>query len=455
MNNLLRTLISVVTFLMSTVVSAQSEKAPLGEAHGATAKPSVITRPNIVLIMADDLGYGSLGCYGGQDFQTPHIDKLAADGMRFTDFHSNGPVCSPTRAALMTGRYPQRCAWVSEEDLSPVFQEQRRQNPAQRWAWGIDSKEITIARLLHEAGYHTGLIGKWHLGYDVKFHPMNYGFDEFRGFMGGNVDYHSHVAGYGLKQMDWWTGREIKNEAGYATDLLTRYATDFIAGNKQAPFFLYLAHGAPHDPWQGRDQGKKKSPQETYLEMIRILDESVGAVREEIHRQGLEKNTLLVFCSDNGAAAPRGVKANGRWRGKKANLLEGGHRVPFVAMWTGVIEPGSVSQQTAMTMDFFPTFLHLAGTNAPSGHSIDGMNLLPMLRNKTMADERTLHWRFGDDWAVRKGAWKLTGKAMKPDALVNLADDLEEKTNRLSEQGKLVNELFSMHLDWTANTGDR
>ena len=455
MSTLLRTVISVFTFLMSIVVSAQPEKAPAGEADGASAKRDVSDRPNVILIMADDLGYGSLGCYGGRDFQTPHIDKLAASGMRFTDFHSNGPVCSPTRAALMTGRYPQRCAWVSDDELSPVFREQRRQNPAQRWAWGIDLREITIASLMREAGYRTGLIGKWHLGYDVRFHPMNYGFDEFRGFIGGNVDYHSHVAGYGLKQLDWWSGREIKNETGYTTDLLSRYATDFISQNKGQPFFLYLAHGAPHDPWQGRAQGKKKSPQETYQEMIRILDESVGAVTNEIRKHGLEKNTLLIFCSDNGAAAPRGVSANGHLQGKKTNLLEGGHRVPFMAVWPGTIEPGSISEQTAMTMDLPPTFVRLAGAKVPAAHQLDGADLMGVLCDKTSLSDRTLHWRFGDDWAVRKGPWKLTGREMECGALINLNDDIEEKSNRLKEHTKLADELFSLHQTWTAEVGDR
>jgi len=241
-----------------------------------TADPN--KRPNIILIMADDLDYGSLGCYGSTEIRTPNIDRLAASGMRFTDFHSNSSVCSPTRAALLTGRYQQRCAWVSDEELSLVFRDQRKENLPQRWAWGIATNELTIAELLRQAGYRTGIIGKWHLGYDFKFHPMNYGFDEFRGYVGGNVDYHTHVAGYGLKQLDWWNGKKIENDDGYTTDLLTKYATDFIARHKNQPFFLYLAHAAPHDPWQGRDSSKKKSPQETYKEMIEILDESVGTV---------------------------------------------------------------------------------------------------------------------------------------------------------------------------------
>lgn len=410
-------------------------------------------RPNIILIMADDLGYGSLGCYGSKEISTPNIDRLAASGMRFTDFHSNGPMCSPTRAALMTGRYQQRCAWVPDEELSPVFQEQRKKNLSQRWAWGIATSELTIADLLQQAGYHTGIIGKWHLGYDVGFHPMNYGFDEFRGYVGGNVDYHSHVAGYGLRQLDWWKDKILENEDGYTTDLLTKYATDFIVRNKDKPFFLYLAQAAPHEPWQGRDAGKKKSPQESYKEMIEVLDESVGTIVGEVVRSGLEKNTLLVFCSDNGAAAPRGIVANGRLQGRKGSLLEGGHRVPFIACWPGVITAGSTHTEPVMSMDCFPTFARLAGVVPPAGHPMDGIDLMPRLTGSAKPPDRDLHWLFGGSWAVRRGAWKLSGHDQKPMALVNLETDLAENDNQLNQRPERVAELLKLHLQWIASMG--
>ncbi|MHB8897179.1 MAG: sulfatase-like hydrolase/transferase [Thermoguttaceae bacterium] len=421
-------------------VCAQTDSAP------TTTRPA--TQPNIILILADDLGYGALGCYGGKDFHTPNLDRLAASGIRFTDFHSNGALCSPTRAALLTGRYQQRCAWVADQDLSPVFREQRRANLPQRWAWGISTNEWTVGKVLKNAGYHTGIIGKWHLGYDVRFHPMNYGFDEFRGFMGGNVDYHTHVAGYGLKQLDWWNGKTIENEAGYTTDLLTRYAVDFIARNKDAPFFLYLAHGAPHVPLQGRNPSRKKSPVENYKEMIGALDESVGAVIRELGNHRLESVTLVVFCSDNGPAAPRGLAANANLRGKKGTLFEGGHRVPCIASWPGMIPPGRTCGNTVMTMDFLPTFAELAGAKMPSAHQVDGIDVMPLLTGGRDASNRVLHWLSGDEWAARKGPWKLTGKANEALTLVNVDDDIMESRNHVADQPELVNELMTLHQQW-------
>ena len=412
-------------------------------------------KPNIILIMADDLGYGSLGCYGSKETKTPNIDALAAGGMRFIDFHSNGPMCSPTRAALMTGRYQQRCAWVADEELSPVFREQRKENIPQRWAWGISKSESTLAELLGGSGYHTGIIGKWHLGYDPGFHPMNDGFDEFRGFVGGNVDYHTHVAGYGLKQVDWWNGRKIENEDGYTTDLLTKHAIEFIERNKARPFFLYLAHAAPHEPLQGRDLGKKKSPQETYKEMIEVLDESVGTISRTLRKSGLEKNTLLIFCSDNGAAPPPKVPANGLLKGRKGSMNEGGHRVPFIASWPGVIAAGSESGQTVMTMDLFPTFAGLAAAPLPAGHQIDGVDLMPLLKGGSISKDRELHWLFGESWAVRKGAWKLLGRGDRPQVLVNLDEDLKENENLMKDQPGLVDDLLKKHQEWIGSVGNR
>ena len=413
-------------------------------------------RPNIILILADDLGYGSLGSYGHEKVKTPHIDRLAASGARLTDFHSNGAMCTPTRAALMTGRYQQRCAWVPDEELTPLSREQRQLNPKQRWAWGVSAHEVMLPTVLGRAGYRTALIGKWHLGYDPKFHPMNHGFDEFRGFVGGNVDYHSHVAGYGDKTLDWWRDRQKQDEPGYATDLLTRHATDFIRQNKAGPFFLYLAHGAPHEPWQGRDPAKKRSAAVTYQEMIETLDESVGAVLSALHEHGLEKKTLVIFCSDNGPDAPTGFRANGALQGKKGSMFEGGHRVPCVASWPGVIPGGLKHDATAMTMDFLPTFAKLAGATLPAGYLSDGVDLLPSLKDGAKTAERALHWQHDQGWAVRKGPWKLIGKGQSPQVLVNLDEDLSEKVNRMQQNPGKTDELTKLHRDWlTGMAGER
>ena len=412
-------------------------------------------RPNIIFIMADDLGYGSLGCYGSKEIRTPNIDRLAASGMRFTDYHSNGPVCTPTRAALMTGRYQQRCDWVDDQELSVVYQQQRQENLRQRWAWGIAAKEFTIAEMLRQVGYHTGIIGKWHLGYDTKFHPMTQGFDEFHGFLGGNVDYHTHVAGYGLKQLDWWQGKKIENESGYTTDLLTKHASDFITLNKEKPFFLYLAHAAAHDPWLGRDVSRKNSPLATYKEMIEILDESVGAIIATLEENQLEKKTLVIFCSDNGASPPRGISANGSLKGKKGDLSEGGHRVPFIASWPGVIAAGKTNRETVMSMDFFPTFAKLAGAAIPQDRASDGRDVMPLLKDDSQKIERELHWLYGNSWAVRKGPWKLLGSGDKALILVNLEQDVEEKMNHLDDQSALVDEFMKLHRTWIESVGTR
>jgi len=369
-------------------------------------------RPNIVFIMADDLGYGSLGCYGNSDIHTPNIDRLAHDGILFTDYHSN-PVCTPTRATLMTGRYPQRATWVDDEELSPVFREQRRANVNQRWAWGISFDEVTIANVFRLSGYKTGLIGKWHLGYDFKFHPMNFGFDEFRGWVGGGVDYHTHIARHGLRELDWWTGKTVKNESGYSTDLLSNYAVDFIERHKKKPFFLYVAHAAPHVPWQGRDLNSGKSDLEIYKEMIEILDESVGRIRKVLRDNLLEQNTLIVFCSDNGPTFPKGIDATGSLQGRKGSVYEGGHRVPFIASYAGIIPEGTICEETIMTMDLFPTFAAIAGVEIPNTLLIDGVDFSEVLFKQNKLEERVLHWEMDGNWAVRKGAWKLIGSVEK------------------------------------------
>jgi arylsulfatase A-like enzyme len=336
-----------------------------------------------------------------------------------------------------------------------MSRKQRSENPKQRWAWGVSRDELFLPELLGQSGYGSALVGKWHLGYDRRFHPMNHGFDQFRGFIGGAVDYHSHVATHGDKELDWWQNDKIADEEGYATDLLTRYATEFIGRSKQRPFFLYLAHAAPHEPLQGRQRGEAKSPASVYQEMIEALDESVGAVIRSLRDHDLEKNTLVIFCSDNGPAAPKGFPANGSLRGAKGSMLEGGHRVPFIANWPGVIPGGRTSSDVVMTMDFLPTFARLAAASIADRHTIDGIDLMPILKGESRIPQRNLHWLFGDSWAVRKGPWKLTGKGDHPEALFQLDDDLSEKNNLIKQQPEMADELFALHRKWIAEVGDK
>jgi len=405
-------------------------------------------RPNIVFIMADDLGYNSVGCYGNQMVHTPNIDKLSHEGVLLTDFHSNGAFSSPTRAALLTGRYQQRAAWVDDAELSPVFREQRKANIKQRWAWGISHNEITLAQVLQQSGYKTGLMGKWHLGYDFNFHPMNYGFDEFNGFVGGNVNYHTHIAYFGLKELDWWRGKTIENEIGYTTDLITKHSVDFIRRHQKEPFFLYVAEAAPHEPWQGRNKDLKKSDLETYQEMIEVLDESVGAIVKELKKNKLDKNTLIVFCSDNGPFFPVGFNATGKLQGKKGSLYEGGHRLPFIASWPGKIRKGLVSSETVMTMDMLPTFASIVGVALPNGHPLDGIDVSAVLFKHEKLKERILHWNMDGNWAVRKGDWKMIGATGKPTKLFNLKDDIAEVKNLNTTYPALLDSLTKLHLSW-------
>ncbi|MEA3225330.1 MAG: sulfatase-like hydrolase/transferase, partial [Planctomycetota bacterium] len=348
---------------------------------------AAIERPNVIVIMADDLGYGDIGCYGSTKIKTPHIDALARGGMKFTDYHSNCPVCSPTRAALLTGRYQQRCG------IEGVVY---AKGPARQT--GLALEETTFAEVLKKRGYATALFGKWHLGYNVEFNPARQGFDEFRGYVSGNVDFHSHIDGAGFD--DWWRNLEKVPEEGYTTDLITKHGVDFIERHKDEPFCLYLPHEAPHSPYQGRNDppvrlpgGKKgkaaKGPEITlvYKEMVEVMDEGIGLIVDTVKRLGLERKTFIFFCSDNGATKNG---SNGALSGYKGSLWEGGHRVPAVAYWPGRIRPGTKTDQTVLGMDMFATMASIAGAKLPAGLKLDGVDLLGVLTENKKLPERTL-----------------------------------------------------------------
>ena len=400
-------------------------------------------RPNVILIMADDLGYGDLSCYDGW-IRTPQIDALAKGGMRFMDYHSNGPVCSPTRAALLTGRYQQRTG-IDEV----VF----ANGPARET--GMPLQEVTFAELLKQRGYITGLFGKWHLGYNVEFNPTRQGFDEFIGYVSGNVDFHSHIdqAGY----HDWWKGDENTPEEGYTTDLITKHAVDFIERHKDKPFCLYAPHEAPHYPYQGRNDPPERLPdgekgqkvkgddiRRAYREMVEAMDEGVGRIVETIRKLGLERKTLIVFCSDNGATR-RG--SNAPLNGYKGSLWEGGHRVPAIAYWPGRIEAGAVCHETVLGMDFFPTMASITGTELPADLKLDGVDLAPVLLRGGSLPDRTLFWAFRNQRAVRQGPWKLLIQGDKV-RLFNLEDDLGEQDDVSDERPEIVAKLRKALAAW-------
>ena len=392
------------------------------------------SRPNVILIMADDLGYEGIGCYGNTIINTPNLDHLASNGLKFTDFHSNGSVCSPTRAALLTGRYQQRSGI---EGIVRAYGETRKT--------GLSINEVTIADVLRDSGYATGIMGKWHLGYDVAYNPINNGFDEFRGYVSGNIDFHSHYDGSAI--YDWWHDKELVKEEGYVTDLITKHSVDFIDKHKDEPFFLYVPHEAPHAPFQGRNDpafrfpdtefvyyGPVSDTMATYKELVEVMDEGIGEIIQKVNSEGLANNTVIIFISDNGAER---FGHNGDLNSHKSSLLEGGHRVPAIFCWPGMIKPG-VSDETTMTFDLMPTIISICQASLPD--NLDGIDLTSHLLYQTKIEERLLFWKYRKERAVRKNQFKLF--VNETDTLLfDLSTDLAETKNIVSKNRKLKVEL--------------
>ena len=396
------------------------------------------TRPNIVFIVADDLGYADLGCYGGRDASfgpvSPVLDGLAAQGLKLTQGYSNSPVCSPTRFALMTGRYQYRLRGAAEE---PINSKSRGSTTL-----GLPPEHPTLPSLLRDAGYRTALMGKWHLGYPPAFGPLRSGYDEFFGPMSGGVDYFTHCSSTG--QHDLYLGEAEQQEDGYLTDLITDHGLDFVrrmAGGARSgtPFFLSLHYTAPHWPWETRDDEALAQEVkgnlfhlhggniDTYRRMIHHMDEGIGRLMDLLRAEGLERDTLVVFTSDNG-----GERFSDNWPlvGGKMDLTEGGIRVPWIAHWPAVIAPGSTSTQTCMTMDWSATMLDAAGATAAASHPLDGRSLMPLLRDATWRDDQPLFWRMNHrgQRAMRHGPWKYL-RVDGHDYLFNLEGDERERAN--------------------------
>jgi arylsulfatase A-like enzyme len=411
-------------------------------------------RPNIVIIMADDLGYGDISPYGGW-IDTPHLDALAAGGLRFTDFHSNGNVCSPTRAALMTGRYQQRSG-LSEV----VYANTQRAE----YYHGIHGVEWTLAEAFRDEGYTTAIFGKWHLGYHAPFNPVRHGFDYFRGFVSGNIDYQSHIDAQGRE--DWWLNDALADEPGYLTDLITKHARSFIAEHKDSPFMLYLPHHAPHYPFQGPDDpaertvngefvhiGAEPDKKRAYREMVESMDQSIGQVVEALEKYGLRDNTLIWFMSDNGAAQ---WGSNGTLNGFKGSNWEGGHRVPSIVNWPGEINAGT-TDALAGSMDVMPTVLNIAGRNKAPERPFDGVDLSGVLFDSKSLHDRTMFWKRGvsdrNHGAMRDGQWKLLiPRAKNPSGTPKLFDlrfDLGENNDLAKRYPKRTETMKVKLATWT------
>ncbi len=398
--------------------------------------------PNIILIMADDLGYGDIGCFGNDSVRTPVLDKLAAEGIRFTDFHSNGAVCSPTRAALMTGNYQQR---AGIEGVIYAALDKR--------IYGISDKQKTMAEYYKEAGYTTGIFGKWHLGYKPEFNPVFHGFDEFYGYVSGNVDYISHRDGVGL--LDWWHNTDTCYDEGYVTDIITDKALEFIVKNRNNPFFLYLPHEAVHYPYQGRNDkadrlpgvnftahGSRSDKKQAYREMLEIMDENIGRIMSKLEELDLNNSTFVLFCSDNGAT---NMGSNGILNGFKGSLWEGGHRVPAIAWFPSRIKAGVTINSAILSMDILPTLLKVSGISGSD--NFDGKDFSKGLFTGERMIERPVFWRYRNQWAVRMGDWKYL-KIGKNEFLFNLKNDLAEQNNLINQNPLKAADLNKLLDDW-------
>ena len=409
-------------------------------------------RPNLVFILADDLGYGDLSSYGRRDYRTPRLDAMAREGIRFTNAYSAASVCTPTRGGFLTGRYPARLplglqqpmSWINEHD-------------------GLPPEMPTIASLLKAAGYRTSLVGKWHLGYLPQFGPLQHGFDEFFGILSGGVDYYTHEDA--LHKPDLHEGLVPVERVGYLTELLTERAIEFVTRRHTTPFYLSLHYTAPHWPWQGPGdhrtdttksgfEGGAGSPA-VYASMVRSLDTGVGQVLDALARAGRERDTLVIFASDNG-----GERYSFNWphQDHKGTLWEGGIRVPSIVRWPGVVPGGEVSGQVAITLDWTATMLAAAGVSPAPAYPLDGVDLGPLLTGRRPAFERTVFWRqpalryngAPAQAAVRRGRWKYLTVADRS-YLFDLASDPGERSNRLAREPRKGAELERALARWTAS----
>ena len=417
---------------------------------------STAARPNIIFIVADDLGFADLGCYGGRDAQfgpvSPVIDQLAAKGLKFTDGYANSPVCSPTRFALMTARYQYRLRGAAEE---PINSKARHSTTL-----GLPTSHPTLPSQLKAVGYRTALIGKWHLGYPPTFGPLRSGYDEFFGPMAGGVDYFTHCASSGAH--DLWVGEEEQPHEGYLTDLISRQAVDFVErmgqGERAAdPFFLSLHYTAPHWPWETREDHARAAEVKdnlfhlhggnihTYQRMIHHMDEGIGWVVDALKKTGQLDNTLIVFTSDNG-----GERFSDNWPlvGGKMDLTEGGIRVPWIAHWPAGIAPGGVSHQHCMTMDWSATMMTLGGATPDPDYPLDGVSLCAVLRDPAHHFARPMHWRMNHrgQRALRLGDYKYL-RVDGQDYLFNIPADARERANL---GGRQPAQLQAMRESWEA-----
>jgi arylsulfatase A-like enzyme len=419
-------------------------------------------KPNILFIVADDLGYADLGCYGGRGFDgtgresvSPELDKLAANGMLFTDGYANSPVCSPTRFALMTARYQYRLRGAAEE---PISSKSRGSTTL-----GLPPEHPTLPSMLKDAGYATALIGKWHLGFEPNFGPLKSGYDEFFGPLSGGVDYFTHCDSRGVHDL-WQSEKDIvkeRFETGYLTDLITERALDYVKRkDSNKPFFISLHYTAPHWPWETRDDAALAEEIKdnifhlhggnihSYRRMIHHMDEGIGRIARLLKDRGELDNTLIVFTSDNG-----GERFSDNWPlvGGKMDLTEGGIRVPYIAHWPAVIKAGQVSSQQCLTMDWSATMLEASSAMASEAYPLDGQSLYGLLADSSKTFERPMFWRMNhrSQRAMRLGNFKYL-RVDGHDYLFDLTQDARERANLGKHQPERLAAMLDAWEAWNA-----
>jgi len=401
---------------------------------------------NVLLIYIDDLGYADLGCQGAADLKTPNIDFLAKTGVRFTSGYVTAPLCSPSRAALVTGRYQQR---FGHEYNTGNIERQAAEDI------GLPLSQSSVADALRKQGYTTGVIGKWHLGTRDKFHPQRRGFDEFFGFLGGG---HSYFDWEDIRRGPILRGTEPAHGDEYLTDAYSREAVDFIHRHKDGPFFLYLSYNAVHTPMEAPERYLARFPdsadptRRTMAAMLSAVDDGVGRVLQGIRDDGIEKDTLIFCISDNGGTAGSNASFNEPLRSGKGTMYEGGIRVPFIVRWPRVLPAGGVVDFPVSTLDVFPTALAAAGGSLDRNSLLDGVNLAPFLTGDThLPPHEALFWRMGANFAVRKGDWKLVRARPGEPELYNLSTDMSEAHNLAQSHPDIVRELQAEYSRWDAH----
>ena len=436
------------------------------------ASVSAARQPNILLIVSDDQGYMDLGSMGSPDILTPRLDQLATEGVRLTSYYAAFPVCTPSRVALLTGRYPQRNGTYDNFRNDRVNDGYRY--PLYEYAisperiLGTDTREVLLSQVLSEAGYATGVFGKWDLGSLQRYLPLQRGFDDFYGFVNTGIDYWTHER-YGVPSMYRRNAPTSEDKGQYTTDLFEREALRFINENKDSPFFVYLSYNAPHGassldrgirgfvqaPGKCLDQysspdGLAAERRHKFMAAVTCMDSSIGRVLDRIDEHGLRQDTIVIFVSDNGAG---GGGDSGQLRGRKGQMFEGGVRVPFLMRWPSKIEPGSVSDEFLTALEVFPTLVEAAGASLPEGVQFDGFDMLPVLQGQAESARESMFWERQGEYGGRVGQWKLVN-SRRGSGLFDLTEDVAESRDLTKDLPDVLRRVRRAYRDWAQQMAD-